>query len=246
MALIVTIIGFFASLKFYRDGVQMQARADRVLAKIEERASAIQSQVGGMFDKTLDAALGRSTPREAERQQSRILASTPEEPGEPAVPIAQTGLASNSELAQKTAQFYAFRKMRITDVKDPTARAVFNLGSPGGFNLLDGTGGLLFLGFFADLEAVQIVARVRILFNNLEISYTRLADPALDPSLRDQAKRLLDQIAVDLLVLDSLDTNGVTRKIDEYQPKERRIAVAIRTPMQIAEAVAGEFRQMEP
>ena len=49
VALAVTVIGFFASLKFYRDGMRMQVQTERVLTKIEERASAIQSQVGGMF-----------------------------------------------------------------------------------------------------------------------------------------------------------------------------------------------------
>ena len=86
VALIVTVIGFFASLKFYRDGVEMQAQAARVLSKIEERASAIQSQVGGMFDKTLDAALGPCAIERVQRtaegflwfpRQGRALPPTP-------------------------------------------------------------------------------------------------------------------------------------------------------------------------
>ncbi len=57
VALVVTVIGFFASLKFYRDGVDLQQLANQALVKIEEKASNIQTQVGGMFEKTLDAAI---------------------------------------------------------------------------------------------------------------------------------------------------------------------------------------------
>jgi hypothetical protein len=57
VALIVTIVGFFASLKFYRDGMNLQERASSALTKIEEKTNSIQTQIGGMFDKTLDAAI---------------------------------------------------------------------------------------------------------------------------------------------------------------------------------------------
>ncbi|MFX0202355.1 MAG: hypothetical protein ACFFCW_40125 [Candidatus Hodarchaeota archaeon] len=57
VALIITIVGFFASMKFYRDGMALQNLANDALVKIEEKASSIQTQVGGMFEKTLDAAL---------------------------------------------------------------------------------------------------------------------------------------------------------------------------------------------
>lgn len=59
VSLIVTVVGFFASLRFYRDGVALQTLANDALVKIQERTQLIQTQVGGMFDKTLDAAIGR-------------------------------------------------------------------------------------------------------------------------------------------------------------------------------------------
>ncbi|PSL12648.1 hypothetical protein CLV44_1166 [Marinobacterium halophilum] len=59
VALIVTIIGFFASLKFYRDGVQLQNSANDALSKLEEKTKNIQDQIVGMFDKTLDAAISK-------------------------------------------------------------------------------------------------------------------------------------------------------------------------------------------
>ncbi len=70
------MIGFFASLKFYRDGVALQKAANDALAQLSEKTNSIQTQVGGIFDKTLDAALGRryelaTTFEDLERQLSQ-------------------------------------------------------------------------------------------------------------------------------------------------------------------------------
>ena len=59
VSLIITIVGFFASLRFYRDGMSLQEKANDALTKLEEKTQFIQAQVGGMFDKTLDAAIGK-------------------------------------------------------------------------------------------------------------------------------------------------------------------------------------------
>lgn len=250
VALTITIVGFFASLKFYHHGMEMQGRADRVLAQIEERSSAIQTQVGGIFDKTLDAALARTSSQEAEEQQTRMLRqrgrdteASRELPEEEALPA--TGLAAQTELAQKVFQYYAFRKLRVSDVSDSNTRAVFNLGSSGGFNLLDGMPGIVFLGYFVDVEPAEIVARTRVLFTNLEISYKRL-DETVDPALRSQAERILDQISVELLVADSVDSRALAQRIDEFQPAARALHVEIHTPQELVDAVETEFRRMEP
>ena len=56
---IISVLAFFASLKFYRDGIELQQSANSALTKIEEKTAFIQTQVGGMFDKTLEAAIGK-------------------------------------------------------------------------------------------------------------------------------------------------------------------------------------------
>lgn len=60
VALAITVVGFFASLKFYKDGVELQKSANDALVKLEEKTQSIQMQVGGMFEKTLDAAISSS------------------------------------------------------------------------------------------------------------------------------------------------------------------------------------------
>jgi len=57
LAFLITIIVFFASLRFYKDGMKLQDSANDVLSKINLKIDSLQSQVTGIFDKTLDAAL---------------------------------------------------------------------------------------------------------------------------------------------------------------------------------------------
>jgi DNA-binding transcriptional ArsR family regulator len=59
VALSVTVIGFFASLYFFKEGVVLQRLASDALVKLEEKTQFIQTQVGGMFERTLDAAISR-------------------------------------------------------------------------------------------------------------------------------------------------------------------------------------------
>jgi hypothetical protein len=57
VALIVTIVAFFASLKFYRDGVALQDNATKALTKIEEMTTSTIQHIHSMFDKTLDGLI---------------------------------------------------------------------------------------------------------------------------------------------------------------------------------------------
>lgn len=80
LALIITIIGFFASLKFYREGVKLQDNANKALIQLVEKTQYIESQVGGMFNKTLDAAIGKQNQmsEEFERIHEQLDKTTKE------------------------------------------------------------------------------------------------------------------------------------------------------------------------
>lgn len=244
VALIVTVIGFFASLKFYRDGLEMQSRAEKALSKIEERASTIQTQVGGMFDKTLDAALGRTSAQEAKEQQRSMSMrdSVPAPPPAGASPL--DALASGTEIAQRVVLFYAFRQLRITNISYADARAIFSLGSDGEFNLLDGERTLIFLGFFVELIPEEIVARTRILFNNLAIAYAGLSDETNESAIRKRAKEILDRISIEILVRDDENKDALAAKVNEFQPAARLIEVTVRTQREVEELVNEEYRRM--
>lgn len=81
----VTVLGFFASLKFYLAGQRLQATADRAVGAILEKSWSIESRVGGLFEKTLDAALTHrytvtqaqaSAPLSADTQELMNVASS--------------------------------------------------------------------------------------------------------------------------------------------------------------------------
>lgn len=59
VSFVVTVLGFFASLKFYRDGVSLQNQANDVLSNLSAKTNVIENQVGNLFDRTLTAALDR-------------------------------------------------------------------------------------------------------------------------------------------------------------------------------------------
>lgn len=60
VSLIITVIGFFASLWFYRDGIKSQNLANETLIKIQEKAESIHGEVGGMSDKMLQAIIDQN------------------------------------------------------------------------------------------------------------------------------------------------------------------------------------------
>jgi DNA-binding HxlR family transcriptional regulator len=76
VSFVVSVLAFFAAVKFYRDGVSLQRASREALTKVAERNESLEEHVGGVFDKTLDATLGRryelgSNFEELERQLFR-------------------------------------------------------------------------------------------------------------------------------------------------------------------------------
>lgn len=59
VALFITIIGFFASLKFYRDGNELQKKANDAMVRIEEKSLNIEKHVEGQFNKMIDYIFNR-------------------------------------------------------------------------------------------------------------------------------------------------------------------------------------------
>lgn len=60
VAFLFTVIGFFASLKFYRDSIELQRAANDALTQISERTGNMQNQMGKRMDYLLSNVLERS------------------------------------------------------------------------------------------------------------------------------------------------------------------------------------------
>jgi len=72
---IVTLVGFFASLVFYLKAQKLQEQANKALIAIQEKSGAIESRVSGMFEKTLDAAIGAQNQPKALVQHQEVASS---------------------------------------------------------------------------------------------------------------------------------------------------------------------------
>lgn len=249
VALIVTVIGFFASLGFYQEGMRMQGAAEKALAKIEERASAIQTQVGGMFEKTLDAALGRPTTEEAGRQQGQLLRKADPKAADVS-PTHETRTSETKTMAMppptdRVIRYYALDQSHMTDITEPNSKSVFSLGSSGRFYLFDGLDRIIFFGGFLDVEPAEIVARTRMLFSNIENAYQKVEKAAGEP-LSSEAKQVLDRISVDIQIDKNVSKAALKKKIDEYQPQTRKIDLILRTIEDYEAALEEEYRKMTP
>lgn len=246
MALAVTAIGFFASLKFYRDAVGMQTKTDHLLVKVEERSLQIQSQVGGMFDKTLTAALGQAGAAQNQRAQAldRQAASPPSAGDASSSARSAAPVSPMQQLTLSILDFYSFRGMYVSNISDPDTRAVFMLGGGNGFYLLDGPKGRTFLGFFSEREPVEVVALCRRLIGSLNLAHDRVAgrnDPGSQAAARE-----LGLISIEVIVGDNSSPQKVLRKIQQYQPSTWIIPVSVLGTADVEEALAREYREMRP
>lgn len=252
IAFIVTGVGFFASLKFYRDGVELQTTAQNILSRIDERVDALRTQVGGVFEKTLDAAIGRTDQRQVAAEQKRLLQEARDErEGDARVEEEHEELAATAgeadereNLAGEVLDYFAFKGLRYTDVSSEDARAVFNLGAQHGFNLFDGLPGIVFFGYFHRYEPREIVARCRFLLNNIALAYKRLDSSLVTPQQLVAARKLLDQISITVLVPEDADTGEMEERIAEYQPDVREVEVTLIRPGDLQEAIDQEYAAM--
>ncbi len=253
VALSVTTIGFFASLKFYRDGAAMQSQARDALAKIEEKAAAIQTQVGGMFDKTLDAALGRLPTVSAEEQGMIIRRTVSEGAAHQATSLGTVGEGDGPEggvstgsdrLATDVLKYFSFKGLRYTDVSGADARAVFNLGALHGFNLFDGVDKVTFFGYFHLLEPREIITRVRFLLNNLDLAHKRIETTPTAPQAAE-VRRLLAQMTIEVLVPEEANTEGMRQHVSKLRNDIRDVPVVLNRPSDVMESVEQEYARID-
>lgn len=195
-------------------------------------------------------ALGGLSPSQAaERQLALIGGSAKASPA--AAEIARTATSppetaedqARAELASIVRKYFAFKRMRFSDVSTPDTRAVFAIGAYQGFNLFDGVPGVTFFGHFPELAAAEIVARVRFLLNNIEASYKRVAEQPDSPQ-RDAAIRILDQLSIEVLVANNAPVDQIHQKIEAYRPTDVRVPVEIHPESEIRSMVEREYASM--
>ncbi len=145
--------------------------------------------------------------------------------------------------ASDVLKYFSFRGLRYTPMTDTLAREVFALGEIHGFNLFDGQEGIVFFGYFHESEAQESAVRVRFLLQNIELAYTRIQTSA-DAAQKEQARKILDQLTIEILVPEDCDTDRLRAKISEFQPSARQIPFALHKPSDIERVVREEYERM--
>jgi hypothetical protein len=127
------------------------------------------------------------------------------------------------------------------------SQTVFGFGSAHGFNLLDGEPGIVFFGYFHDMEPLEIAVRARFLLQNIGLAYERIGrDRSPETVLQRQPiLSLLSRISVEVLAPENCDRERLAAKIDEYQPEARKVEVSILTPAEIEQWIKDEYEKMK-
>ena len=195
-------------------------------------------------------ALGGLSPSQAaERQLALIGSSSKSSPAAAdlaapsSAPPATAEDAERAELASIVLKYFAFKRMRYSDVSNPDTRAVFTMGAYQGFNLFDGVPGIAFFGHFPELDAAEVVARVRFLLNNIELAHQRVAEQPDSPQ-RDAAVRILDQLSIEVLVAENAPINQIRETIETYRPTIVHVPVQVHTASEIRGVVEREYASM--
>ncbi len=198
-------------------------------------------------------ALGGLSPTQAEERQRQLIGSSvesgmPKATSTPGSAPSKLGpeteeAARRPELASNVLKFFAFQRMRYSDVSDATSRAVFNLGAYQGFNLFDGVPGIAFFGYFPGLDGAEIATRIRFLLDNIDLSYRRVKEYP-DAAQREAALRILDQIRVEVLVPEDAPLEEIKSKVEEYRPEGSTVPLAIHKPSGIEWVVRREYESM--
>jgi hypothetical protein len=145
-ALMVTGAGFFASLMFYREGKDLNTKAQDALARIDEKATMINEQIGKRFEMTLSSVL--SGPA-SDSDGVRIPATTSDEESKPTEVPSDSNQSSTSDeetLDKSVLRYYNLRGMRLSDISKQDTRSTFEIGKTNGFNSFDGECKIVFFG----------------------------------------------------------------------------------------------------
>jgi len=240
-ALMVTGAGFFASLMFYREGKDLNTKAQDALARIDEKATMINEQIGKRFEMTLSSVL--SGPA-SDSDGVRIPAITSDKESKPTEVPSDSNQSSTSDeetLDKSVLRYYNLRGMRLSDISNQDTRSMFEMGGTNGFKLFDGKGKIVFFGQFKQLKEEDILLNLRGLLNNVDIAYKSINDHA-SGEIVSQAIDTMEKIEVEILADDNLDLDHVEDKCEEFRSELRSVPVRIITKSQFEEEL-GQLKE---
>lgn len=122
-------------------------------------------------------------------------------------------------------KYYIIKDMYFTNVTDKTNAAIYGLGWTFGFNLFNGPKGYKFYGHFREQDQTGVLFNIKRLMKNIGDAYNRLEAFKDKPEAWQQARNILNNISIDVLVVDDSPIEKMSKKVNEFQPANHNIPV---------------------
>jgi hypothetical protein len=113
-------------------------------------------------------------------------------------------------------KYIAVRGLRFADVRSADTANIFALGSPFGFNLLDGRE-VVFVGLFDEEPAKEVVFRLKLLLQNLHQTRNAVeaASARRTPEELDGIRGWWGRVRVQVIVAKDIDKERIRRRVVE-------------------------------
>ena len=166
------------------------------------------------------------------------------------VPISNSG---SSDMIQTRAddqakidilKYYTAKDMRFTDVTDKTNATIYGWGWSLGFNLFNGSKGFKFHGYFPKQEPQKVMFNVKQLIKNIGDANDRVETLKDNSEAFQEARNILDNISIDVLVAEDAPKEKMSEKISEFQPANLNISVNFICLSDIEAALEQEYESI--
>lgn len=153
--------------------------------------------------------------------------------------LSRTGIASNSVLSR----YLAIRGLRWTDIGAPAARALFQIGNPLSFNLVDGED-IVYLGLFQGETAREVAFRLFHLLKNLSearIRFETVNTLTMKPEEIAEGRRIWSITNVEVVVSPDIERTKVEAKIKELTGTLTVVPWKLLTEEEMSSAVNRQY-----
>lgn len=176
------------------------------------------------------------TKAEAAIDDAILRYTTKEPPGRP------VGAASD------VLKYFGFRGLRYSDVTSDDTGAIYRLGASYGFNLFDGPDGVVFFGYFHEMDPVDVIVNTRFLINNIRSAVERVRNPVITIGLSDEQRRfaieLLEGLSITLLVSEDAPVDEIADRIREARDPGPAFPLEVIRPSDMATQIRDEYEKI--
>lgn len=190
--------------------IQESDRMQRIIEQFGQKVEKNQDDVRNL----LNLGSGAISPQSA----NQALISNSDSPD-------VTQAIADEQVRMNILKYYTAKNMNFTNVADKINATIYSWGWPLNFNLFDGSKGFTFYGHFPMQEPKKVMFNVKQLMKNIGYTYNKIETLKDNPESFKQAKKILDNISIDVLVADGSPKDKMSKKTSGFQPANHNISV---------------------